>query len=342
MPQQLTALASLARTALDAAAKAGVTTEALLLRTGLDHEALCDLDGRIAVVDLLRLWDTAAEMSGDPFFGLHAGERVVSARTVHVVGYAARNSASLGECYANTARFASLTNEGSEIEALRKGRRGIVIVGPKPGLPVWPRVYAEMAIAAYLCVGRRWTGVALQPLVVEFQHARPADVSEYDRLFACELRFGAPQNQLVLPAPVFDLPLATIDPDLLAYFEEKASSLLDDVGGATLEQRAREVIAKLLGGSQPPTLASVAPRLALSTRTLQRRLGEDGLVFGDLVDDVRRITALRLMSTRDFDLAIVALRVGYRDLDAFRAAFQRWTGKTPRDHRAGLVSAGQA
>jgi AraC-like DNA-binding protein len=40
------------------------------------------------------------------------------------------------------------------------------------------------------------------------------------------------------------------------------------------------------------------------------------------------------MSARSAEIAVVAFRIGYRDLDAFRAAFQRWTGKTPRAFRS--------
>ncbi|MEO8699618.1 MAG: AraC family transcriptional regulator [Kofleriaceae bacterium] len=332
---QPTALASLARTAIDAARTVGMTDDQIasaIADSGVASELVDDRDGRIAVADLLHLWHVLAERSGDPFFGLHAGEHVVSARTIHVVGYAARNSSTVGECYAHTVRFASLTNEASEISCTVEGPRGSLLVGPKPGLPVWPRVYADMAISAYYSIGQRWAGVPIKPLGVTFQHDRPADVGEYERLFGCTPQFNAPKNRLILPASAFALPLNAIDPDLLAYFADKASELLDSSSSATLELRVREAIAKALGNSAP-TIAAIARRLALSTRTLQRRLAEDGLQFASLVDDVRRIHAIRLMAARDADIAMVAFRVGYRDLDAFRAAFQRWTGKTPRAFR---------
>ncbi|MDB4954117.1 MAG: Transcriptional regulator, AraC family protein [Myxococcales bacterium] len=327
-----TALAALARTALDAAQRVGIAPDEVLSRAKLSRDLVDELDGRIPVASLLHLWQVAAEMSDDPFFGLHAGEHVVSARTIHIVGFAARSSASLGECYEHTVRFAALTNEASEIEVVRERGRGCVIVNPRPGLPIWPRVYAEMAMAGYFCLGQRWVGVPIKPVEVAFQHPRPADISAYERLFECPLHFGASKNRLVFTERVFALPLGTTDRDLLAYFQEKASTLLETVEGATLGQRVREVIGQVLG-SQAPTLTFVARRLAMSPRTLQRRLAAESLQFGDIVDDVRCVTGLHLLASNDCDIATVAFRTGYRDLDAFRAAVLRWTGKTPRDVR---------
>lgn len=327
-----TAIASLARTALDAAARAGVDEQVLLARAELDPAVVQAADGRILVSDLLRLWETAAELSGNPFFGLFAGEHVVSARTIHVVGFAARNSATLAECYGHTVRFANITNEASDITLTHERGRGIIAVSPKPGLPTYPRVYAEMAMSAYLSIGRKWVGVAFRPLLTTFQHPAPPDLDEYHRLFGTNLRFGAAKNQLVLAAATLELPMNTSDPEMLAYFQEQAASLGDATLDTPLEQRVRAEIARLLG-SQQPTLALVAPRLAMSPRTLQRKLAAADLLFNSLVDDVRRIEALRMIGARDPDIPSIATRVGYRDLDAFRAAFQRWTGKTPRDYR---------
>src|SRR3954469_13831578 len=133
-----TALAALARTAIDAARAFDVSEDALaeaLREARIEPSIVSDPDGRVAVADLLRLWELLADRSNDRFFGLHAGETVVSARTIHVVGYAARNSSSVGECYAHTVRFASLTNEGSEITSTLDAQRGTLVVGPRPGLP---------------------------------------------------------------------------------------------------------------------------------------------------------------------------------------------------------------
>jgi AraC-like DNA-binding protein len=318
---------------MEAASALGLDVDQLLARSGLARAALEDIDGRIDGASLLLLWELVAEQAGDPFFGLHAGERFVSAKTIHIVGYAARNCLTLGDCYERTERFGRLTNEASEIALRVEGDRAIMRVGPLPGFPIWPRCYAEMALTAYITLGQKWTGVALGTIGATFQHAAPADVSEYTRIFGAQVRFGAPKNELILPAPTLELPLREPDPSLREYLDLRAAVMLASVKeGHDFENVVRSKMDEVLANGTP-TLGAVARRLGMSGRTLQRRLTEEGLSFSDVVDDVRKTAALGLIENPRFSVFEVAALAGYRDAQSFRAAFVRWTGVTPRDYR---------
>lgn len=329
------ALATLATTVLDAARALGLDTEEIVTRAGIDRAELEVIDGRIDTDALMRLWENVAEASGDPAFGIHAGERFVSAKTIHIVGYAARNCETLGDCYERTARFGRLTNEGSEINVRTEGDRAYVRTNPLPGRPIWPRCYAEMALTAYVVLGRRWTDTPFVPLSVSFQHVAPGDISEYLRVFGGNVRFGALKNEIELPASVFALPLREPDPSLRDYLEARAAVLLSSLEeGREFENQVRTKIDEELANGTP-SVAAVAKRLGMSSRTLQRRLGEEKLSFTELADDVRKKTALGLIENPRFSIFEVAALVGYRDAESFRAAFQRWTGMSPRDYRRG-------
>lgn len=327
------ALATLATTMLDAARSLGLDGSELAARAGLDPAELEVVDGRVDVDRLMRLWETVAEASGDPSFGVHVGERFVSAKVLHIVGYAARNCETLGDCYERTARFARLTNEGSEISLRIEDDRAFMRTNAIPGRPQWPRCYAEMALTAYLTLGRAWTGERFTPLSVSFQHVAPADVSEYLRVFGENVRFGALKNEIELPASVLALPLREPDPSLRDYLEARAKVLLFRLGeGRELENAVRTKIDEELANGTP-SVAAVAKRLGMSARTLQRRLGVESLSFTELVDDVRKTSALGLIENPRFSIFEIAALVGYRDAESFRAAFQRWTGMAPRDYR---------
>lgn len=329
----LTALAALARTVLEAARALGVRTDDLLELSGLDPAVVAELDGRVDSAGLLRLWELVAERSGDRFFGLHAGERFVAAKTVHIVGHMARNSSTLGDCYERSARFGALTNEASEIALRIEKDRAVMRVGPLPGAPPWPRVYAEMALAAYVSLGRKWTGTELSVVEATFQHPAPADVSEYTRIFGPNVRFAAAHNEIVFTRATLDLPLREPDPALREYLEVRAAALLDNLReGHDFENLVRTKIdARLSTGT--PSVDEVARELAMSSRTLQRRLSEEGLSFTALVEDVRKRAALSLVKDPRISVSEIAALVGYRDVASFRAAFHRWTGTTPRDAR---------
>ena len=82
-------------------------------------------------------------------------------------------------------------------------------------------------------------------------------------------------------------------------------------------------------GSGPPRVNTVAKRLLLSARTLQRRLTEEGLSFQTLADEVRSSGAKELIAQPQVPLAEVAFRLGYTNFGAFIRAFKGWTNQTP-------------
>jgi AraC-like DNA-binding protein len=76
----------------------------------------------------------------------------------------------------------------------------------------------------------------------------------------------------------------------------------------------------------------VAAHLRLSVRTLQRRLRDWGFSFEELVDDIRRAEATRLVSERRYSAMEIAFLLGYSDQAHFTRAFKRWTGLPPRHY----------
>jgi AraC-like DNA-binding protein len=82
-----------------------------------------------------------------------------------------------------------------------------------------------------------------------------------------------------------------------------------------------------------PPSAVCARWLGLSSRTLQRRLEEEGIVFRTLVEGVRRRLAVSLLRTSGVSIREIATLLGYPDVRGFHRAFVGWTGQTPAQVR---------
>ncbi|MEU9233675.1 helix-turn-helix domain-containing protein [Streptomyces subrutilus] len=82
-------------------------------------------------------------------------------------------------------------------------------------------------------------------------------------------------------------------------------------------------------GEAAPTLPAVARRMAVSTRTLQRRLEEHGTTWNHEAEALRRARITRLLHDTDLSIDSIAARSGYADARALRRAVQRWYGTTP-------------
>ncbi|MFV0644577.1 MAG: helix-turn-helix domain-containing protein [Sphingomonadaceae bacterium] len=81
----------------------------------------------------------------------------------------------------------------------------------------------------------------------------------------------------------------------------------------------------------------VARSLAMSTRSLQRKLGDHGLSYRELATLARHRHACRLLLTTELMMSRVALASGYDNISAFNNAFRRLSGVTPSQYRKGLA-----
>ncbi|MCC6877405.1 MAG: helix-turn-helix domain-containing protein, partial [Sandaracinaceae bacterium] len=79
--------------------------------------------------------------------------------------------------------------------------------------------------------------------------------------------------------------------------------------------------------------ARTARALGTSTRSLQRKLEEDGLSDAAIVDDVRRREVEALLGDPAWTLSGIAERAGYADARALRRACRRWFGESASARR---------
>ncbi len=86
-------------------------------------------------------------------------------------------------------------------------------------------------------------------------------------------------------------------------------------------------------------IAELAREAGLSTRSLQRRLGDAELSFSRLVRLVRIHQACRLLKDSDVPLTTIGFCAGFSDSAHFSRDFRASMGMTPSDYRAVCLSA---
>lgn len=188
-------------------------------------------------------------------------------------------------------------------------------------------------------VGRFREGTGIRfPVRARFQRPAPkGDVVDRVRSFlGDEPEFGAPISSMRLPRQVWSAPLRSTNPRLREALERHAAELVAELASPQPEVVAavRRVVTERVKQGEP-TLDVVAKMLATTPRTLQRRLQSVGIVYQELVDDVRAGLARRCLDDERLSIVEVAFLLGYSDASAFGRAFKRWTGKTPTDWRRG-------
>ncbi len=324
---------------LEAVAAGGGSSVRVLAAAGLAPDDFADPDRMLASERMLTLFDAAADELGDDAFGLHLGE-TYDFGAIGALSYAVLNAPSVGTALQNFERYARTHWEGSRLGCEVEGHEARLV--HDVGLPGRERArhYAEGAVVFGIRIVRRLIGVDWSPRQVLLGHPRPARTAEHARVIGVPIRFDAPVSAaLVFDAEVLERAVPDADRRLLPivqrHLEERLAATTADGGWLAA---VRETIAlRVCDG--PPSIEAVAERHALSVRTLQRRLGEHGLVFKGLVDEVRRELALRYLADAKSDLTEIAFLVGYSELSAFDRAFRRWTGSTPKQHQKQMRAA---
>lgn len=76
-------------------------------------------------------------------------------------------------------------------------------------------------------------------------------------------------------------------------------------------------------------MSVLARHLAMSPRTLQRRLADEGVSYQELLEAARKEAAGRYVRESTLSISEVAYLVGYSEPAPFHRAFKRWYGITP-------------
>jgi len=308
--------------------KIGLDGEPLLKRHGLTMEALRERDLRVPHAVYMALLNDAIELCGDPAIALHAA-RCDERGDFDVVEYAAANCATIGEALTLAARFIALQHDGLFMELDVVPPMAALRVRGVSGLAHTP-AGMEFLFASLLTCGSRSVGHPTRPQRVEFTHAAPPDTRIYEDVFR-EVRFGSEANVMWVKAAALEVPHCAPDRSLLQILTNHADVLLSQLPRTpSFSERARAAIADLLGHSGAD---QVARRLAVSLRTLHRRLAEEGTSHGEIVDDVRREQAMLHLAGNRFSIGEIAFLLGFAHPNGFHKAFKRWTRMTPAQYR---------
>ncbi len=139
----------------------------------------------------------------------------------------------------------------------------------------------------------------------------------------------------MLARQTLETALPNADERLLAILEPYAADIAALRGRLTASLRVaveNEIQKQLPNG--PIRIDIVAAALGASSRSLSRRLSEEGATFSDILDDLRRTLALQYLADPTLTVDRTAALIGYGDVGAFTHAFRRWTGYSPSQLRA--------
>lgn len=279
--------------------------------------------------DYFRLWESMEAMSDDPCFALELVNGL-SPDVFDPVLFAAFCSPDLNTALDRIQHFKPLIGP-LRLDISRSSASTTVIIDfSATGLEV-PGSLVAAELAFFVQFSRLATRVHIEPMAVLSPVTLPSS-NRYNDYFGVKPK-KSKQAGIQFSNDDAKRPFVSENARMWDFFipglKERLSELTTD---ARTEDRVRSALLEMLPSGQS-SISDTAKRLAVSTRTLQRRLGAEGTNYQTVLDRVREKLALHYLKNSTLSGAQISYLLGYQDPNSFFRAFHAWCGTTPESVR---------
>lgn len=311
--------------------------EAIVDGTGIDSANVATLGEEITLGQQLRQARNVHALAPSGW-GLAVGASLEPA-SHGVLGFGAVSAPTLRDAFELLVRFGHVRDPSCGFYLRTVGQHARIEIHERIDLLEEERVpLIETFLLGLQALIGSISGRKLEEATVEIS-ARPAHADLYPQYFSGVLSFGTEVSALTVPVSWIDHPSPFADFALHRSSVLKLEAMAERLKG---RRYTAALVEELITSAGPGgrSLEEVAARLAVSTRTLNRRLKDAGTSYRELREAHRRKHALDLLSNISLTAAEVAYRLGYEDPSNFSKACQRWFGCSPGALRCRLKKPG--
>ena len=282
--------------------------------------------------EYLRLWGGIEYvMRDDPAFPLKLGS-AVSPESFNPALFACISSQNLSIALERIQKYKPLI--GPVRFELSQGENAVsfAIKDDQGGddLP-WSLIAGELVF--WVKIARMSTREHIVPLAVHLMHDLP-EQKQYEDYFGTVIS-KSDFNGLTFARADAERPFLNASSQLWSVFEPALNKRLQDLNQeSSFRERVRASLIEILASGQY-SMSDVASKLAISNRTLQRRLAAEDTTFQKELEKLREELALHYLHQTNYTNNQIAFLLGYEEPTSFYRAFRNWTGHTPEKIRLG-------
>ena len=303
----------------------GLSSANVLRRAGLPEDLLAQSSARLPASAFHRFWNSMHATLGDPLFPLRLC-RVLRSESFSPPLFAALCSPNFLIAAQRIARYKTLV--APMRLTVRETRDRMVLdfawlagVEPPPGSLV---VTELLFFVSLLRMGTRENLRPVRVVTVE----PPTPPGPYAEFLGMDIERGGSHRITFAKADALR-PFLTAHEGMWASFEPALRVRLAELDGtASLARRVRAVLLETLP-SGVMGMETVARRLLLSRRTLQRQLETEGTSYLRLLRETREALARHYLQQTRLPAAEISFLLGFDEPNSFYRAFRDWTGQTP-------------
>ena len=311
-----------------------IDADTLFRQSGFDPAHMSEPRMRYPKEAFRTLWAEVLTITGIDSIGIEAG-RFYSPFDLSALGVSFLSSTTLMEALQRLHRYESIVNSTLAFTIAETAKRVDVLSDANFQFEEVARIHQDIRLSVLVDLCRKGLGPALNPVEVAFTYPEPKDTSEYVAVFCCPLVFSQPVSRLSFSVDDTQRAFLTSNREIAFGNDQILNEMLSELKGSSLASQVKRIIIEgLPSGSL--TAKDVVERLFMSSRTLHRKLSDEGTNFRTLLLEVRRELAEQYISDRSMPLAEISYMLGFADQSSFFKAFKKWTGDSPSQFRESL------
>jgi AraC-like DNA-binding protein len=315
---------------VDGSKRWGVAERDLFRGLELRREDLLAPDATIPISVAEALIERARALSKEPALGIYQGLRM-SVAAHGFPGFAAMSASTLRDALLLATRYAPTRTKVLTFH-LEESRPAALVVEERADVGTARDFVLLSLLVGFWRIGTALLGRETGNATVHVAFAEPAYYERF-RHVPPRLEFGQSANRIVFDASLLDAQLVTADLLSLRLASAQCEHVLASTRACLrFVDRARQLVLRGEGGAR--SLIELAEVMNVSSRTLRRRLAEEGASYSDVLDKERHARSLVLLCSPGLSIKDVAARLGYLHVTNFTRAFHRWTGETPATFRS--------
>lgn len=313
----------------------GINPDPVMEHCGIALEVDQEYDLPIPIEKVSCLLETAAERTDNPCVGLTMGQdfHYESSSLLIVAMLAAPN---VREGLAFLTKYDRFIDSGITISYSAERAPvefGVSLMHPDASSMVQLNEYLLSFLVKTLGVATREPVPLLE---VAFQHKNSPNIEPLTECFGHPVKFGADHNRIKFHPKYLDQRFLTANRLLFKVLSNAIQtyfSIGSDHNGF-VDVVCRQIM--MTDHQQRVSSESIAGRLNISTRTLRRKLADEGYSFQEAKNLAREQRAKYLLANTNASLTEIAYELGFSELSAFSRAFRRWVGETPQSYRESI------
>jgi AraC-like DNA-binding protein len=311
----------------------GIPLTRILKGTDLSEAWLKDESTLISPAHYLTIVNNALDETKDPALALHLGQQP-NLGELGIWGYAIISSPTLGEANQVAMQFWELNGSLVTISYKKEDDCStweIHPAFPMDSLRTWIFAVEEL-LSTFFSGADFIANQEFQITEILLSYPDPGHGDLYREMFDCPVYFSRDADLFRICFPFEDIPTSMGNPQLAAICKQQCQELLAKLKGSDeLIGSIRDAIIASLG--QFPHLPEIAGQLAMSPRTLRRRLFERNTTYQHILDEIRVELAKEYIVTTNLSVDQIASRIGFSEATTLRRAFKKWTGLNIKEFR---------